>query len=235
MAKATKKKKKTTPKKAKRLMSAKQKAALKKGQAALKRWRAQQKKSSAPKKKTTRKSTRKSTVKKRVSKVKTPAKRSVSIKRKSGGGKPMITKKISRGISKLARKSNALEMLKDSGLVIFAGITSGYLVSKIPISDSRVRSLIPVGAGIGLAALTSKSNKIARGVSQGMVILGTVSLFKQLAPGVPMLAGERIILLPTNNGMGRRLSMSNSGRATLGRRVRLAGNSVVPYRTAANT
>lgn len=233
MAKTEKRKKRATPKK-KRTMSAAQKAALKKGQAALKRWRASQKKKSAPKKKTTRKATRKTTAREKVRNKKERSKKTVSTKR-SGGGKLMITKKLTRGVSRIAQRSNAVEMLQDAGLVVVAGITSGYLTSKLPISDSRVRSLVPIGAGIGLAALTGKKNKIARGVSQGMVILGAVSLFKQLAPGVPMLAGERIILLPSNGRMGRRLSMTNSGRATLGRRVRFAGNSVVPYRTAANT
>jgi hypothetical protein len=213
---------KTTKRKKKRKLSAAQKAALKKGQAALKRWRSQQKKTG----------TRKKTVKKRTA-TKTTT-RKVSSRRRSGGNKLMVTKRLTRGISTFARKSNAVEMLQDAGLVVVAGITSGYLTSKLPISDSRVRSLVPIGAGIALAALTGRKNKIAKGVSQGMVILGTVSLFKQLAPGVPMLAGERIIILPAN-GMGRRLSMTNSGKATLGRRVRMAGNSVVPYRTAANT
>jgi len=226
----TKKRKTATPKKKKRTMSPAQRAALKKGQAALKRWRAAQKKKGTT-------STRK--------KVSKPIKRkttavSTTTKKKSGrrtmAGKS-ITKKVTRGISSLARKSNAVEMLQDASLVILAGITSGYLTSKIPISDGRVRSIVPIAAGIGLSALTGRRNKIARGVSQGMVILGAVSLFKQLAPGVPMMAGDRIILLPSS-AMGRRLNVTNRGRATLGRRVRyagMAGNSVVGYRTGANT
>lgn len=225
----TKKRKTATPKKKKRTMSPAQKAALKKGQAALKRWRAAQKKSGT------------TSTKKKRSKPKTKSTAVTTTTKKKSGRRTMagstVAKKVTRGISSLARKSNAVEMLQDASLVILAGITSGYLTSKIPISDGRVRSMVPIAAGIGLSALTGRRNKIARGVSQGMVILGAVSLFKQLAPGVPMMAGDRIILLPSST-MGRRLNMTNRGRATLGRRVRyagMAGNSVVGYRTGANT
>lgn len=227
---ATKKRKKISSGK-KRALSPKQKAALKKGQAALKKWRMEQKRKSG------KPATRKTVSKPKKTATKTKTKTAVTTyKRKKGGSMAGggVVKKATRKVQRFARKSNLAEMLQDSGIVIVSGITSGWITSKLPITDGRIRSLIPVGSGLLLAALAPKKNKIAYGVSKGMVILGCLSLFKQLAPGVPMLAGERVIILPPGNNMGKRLRLSSGNRNgnMMGRRVQLSGGQ--EYKTSAS-
>lgn len=214
----------------KRKISAKQRAALKKGQAALKKWRLSQKKKPASAKKK-----RKSLPKKKVT-IKRKTVTTVKSKKRRGGTmkKRNAVKRVTRSVQSFARKSNMAEMLQDSALVIISGITAGFLTSKIPIADGRIRSIIPIGGGLAVAALTGKKNRIAYSIGKGMVILGALSLFKQLAPGVPMLAGERVIILPPNNSMGRRVVFPSKG-LDMGRRVRFSGNNTTAYRTGANT
>lgn len=220
---------------AKKKLSAKQKAALKKGQAALKKWRSSQKKrstSSTRKKKSTVSKRKNSTVKtKSVATTKSKKRIGGSMKRKGRNA----VKRVTRTVQSFARKSNMAEMLQDSALVIISGITSGFLTSKIPIADGRIRSVIPIGGGLAVAALSGKKNRIAYNIGKGMVILGALSLFKQLAPGVPMLAGERVIILPPqSNSMGRRVVFPAKG-LNMGRRVKFAGYNTTGYKTAANT
>jgi hypothetical protein len=215
----------------KRKMSAKQKAALKKGQAALKKWRL----SRAKKAKTPTKRKRKVVKSKSITRTtNTP----IKPKKRTGGSmkKKNAVKRVTRKVQSFARKTKLPEMLQDSAIVIVSGITSGFIVSKLPISDGRIRSMIPIGGGLALAALTGSKNKIAYSIGKGMVILGALSLFKQLAPGVPMLAGERVIILPPEkSSMGRRITFDPKN-VNMGRRVKFSGNvSTTGYRTGANT
>lgn len=160
------------------------------------------------------------------------------------GGTPMARKKRAtkrttsrrrsyvRTARNFAKKSRAVEMLTDAGLAVVGGVTSGWLTSKVPIADSRIRSALPIISGIVVAGTLGTKNKIAMKVAQGMVVLGTVSLFKQLAPGVPMLAGDKVIMLPyiPENGMGMKVRLGQERKdKRMGIPVKLGGG----YKTAA--
>lgn len=170
-------------------------------------------------------------------------KKTSTTKRKSGGS-PMARKKRKstrttsrrrsyvRTARNFARKSRAVEMLTDAGLAVVGGVTSGWLTSKVPIADSRIRSALPIISGIVVAGTLGTRNKIAMKVAQGMVVLGTVSLFKQLAPGVPMLAGDKVIMLPyvPDNSMGMKVRLgADRKNERMGIPVKLGGR----YKTAA--
>lgn len=196
-------KKKAAPKK-KRTMSAAQKRALAKGRAALaKKRKATTKRKPAAKKKTAAKkpAAKRKTVAKKAATKKTTTKRKTTVKKSTAGGNSMAKKKrktsVKRAASSAGRKagaflrgSNATGMLKNAGLAIAGGVGAGMLVSKVPIADKRVKSALPIVAGIVLNGTLGKRNKLVSGVAEGMVILGAVSLFKSLAPNVPFLAGD---------------------------------------------
>jgi len=170
------------------------------------------------------------TVKKTTAK-KTTAKKSTSTRKKTGGNyMAKRTGAIGRGAKRFLKKSNAAELMTNASLAVAGGVGSGYLVSRLPITDSKVKSMVPIVTGIMLAGLLGK-NKMVMSVSQGMVVLGTVSLFKQLAPTIPMMAGDGTIRLPYSNAarknnMGRvvRLGIADKRENGMGRVVNLGGN-----------
>lgn len=175
----------------KRIMSAAQKAALAKGRAKLRakrpvsktRRKAVKSVASAPVALTVYKKRKKATVSNtQKTGVSTMARKRRSVKSVASGAR--------RKTSTFLRNSDATGMLKNAGLAIAGGIGAGFLASKLPVTDNRVKSAIPIAAGILLSGTIGRKNKMAKGVAEGMVILGAVSLFKALAPNVPMLAGD---------------------------------------------
>ena len=175
-----------------------------------------------PKRKTTKRKTGGVTMAKR--------KRRTTSKRRS-----TARRYVSR-VRSFARKSKATAMLTDAAFAVAGGVASGFLTSKIPIADARVRSFLPIVAGIVVAGTIGQKNAIAMKVAQGMVILGTVSAFKQFAPGVPMLAGERVIMLPGYDGrnMGIPVQLGAKRKSErMGIPVRLGGQ-YRDYKTSAN-
>lgn len=152
--------------------------------------------------------------------------------RKKSGGTTVKARGAVRKARAFVRKSGAVKMLTDAGLAIVGGITSGYITSKVPITDSRVRSAIPIVTGIVIAGTAGKRNPMALQVAKGMVVLGAVSLFKQLAPGVPMLAGESVIMLPPPRrmqNMGAPVMIAGKNRNSMGAPVQIGSG----YKTSA--
>lgn len=215
MAKTKKKKTTTKKKKTTRKATSEQLKALKKARAARKR----------NMNKTTRKKIPKTSTKVARKKPTKSVKRST---RKKRGGTYMAkrTSAIGRGAKKFLKKSNAAELMTNAGLAVAGGVASGFLASKIPTENKKLKATVPIVTGILMAGLLGK-NKIVMSVSQGMVILGTVSLFKQYAPTVPFLAGDGRIRLPynpvtrRNNMLGRKVQLAPS--AKMGRIVKFSG------------
>ena len=181
----------------KRIMSAAQKAALAKGRRALAEYR--KRKSSGVKQK--RKSPAATTEKTAVVFSK-PTK--VERKTRKAGGQTMTkkaTKTMKRASSRargFIKRAGAVQSIQDAGLAIAGGVAAGLISNKLPIQDARIKAGFPIIAGILLAGTLGTKNKTVRGVANGMIVLGTVGLFKQLAPNVPMIAGENTYYLPTN-------------------------------------
>lgn len=183
--------------KKKRKMSAAQKAALAKGRAALARKRKSGSKTTKRKTTTKKRATakkkaatpkKKTTTRKTVAKRKT-VKRSSSMAKKKSGVKGKARRAAGRARNFL-RKSGAKGILMDAGTAVAGGIAAGFLVNKLPIADPRIKSAAPIIGGLALAMTIGKKNQIAKGIGTGMVVLGAVSVIKQMAPQVPMLAGE---------------------------------------------
>jgi hypothetical protein len=190
-----------TKKKAKkRVLSAAQKAVLARGRAKMKANRSKKK---APKRKTSRK-VKTSPLTTAVTVYKEPKK--TKRKKSSTSGVVMAKKKRSSGGSRVAsvgrkagtfiRDAGTGGMLRNAGLALAGGIASGFLVNKFPVKDARIKAALPIIGGIVLSGTLGKRNKMLKGVAEGMVLLGAVSMFKQLAPNVPFLAGEQQYYIP---------------------------------------
>lgn len=190
---------KTAVKKKKRTLSPKQKAALAKGRAAM---AAKRKKAAAtarvPKKKATVPK-KKGTTKRKVTVVKVKTENNKpTTKRKVVMAKKKSGKKVSysRRASGFLKKAGAANAIKQSALAVAGGIAGGVLSNKVPIQDARIKAMLPIAAGLVLAGTVGQKNDLVAGLANGMMVIGTVSLFKKLAPNVPMLAGEDYYYLP---------------------------------------
>jgi len=193
---ATKKKAKK-----KRVLSAAQKAVLARGRAKMAANRGRK----APKRKASRKVKKSNPSTSTVMTVyaepkKTKRKKSstsgvVMAKRKSSSGRSRVAS-VGRKAGTFIRDAGTGGMLRSAGLALAGGIASGFLVNKFPVKDARIKAALPIIGGIVLSGTLGKRNKMVKGVAEGMVLLGAVSLFKQLAPGVPFLAGEQQYYIP---------------------------------------
>lgn len=186
--------------KKKRKMSAAQKAALAKGRAKMAAKRSGRKaKKSAPKK-TARKTVKRKTVKKGI-----PIMAKKRRKARSGGGgfRGKARRAVSRARGFFGKASGPLAVVKDAALAVGGGIAAGVIANKLPVADPRIKAAAPIAAGIALAATLGRKNEMAKGFATGMVVLGAVALLKQVAPNVPMLAGEEeMMYVPQLPGPG---------------------------------
>lgn len=175
----------------KRTMSPAQKRALAKGRAALKRKRAGTKKRKSParKKTTARKTVRKrTTVRKKGNP--TMAKR----KKRRGGFRRKARRTYKRARGFLSKQGDVMNILRDAALAVGGGVAAGIVSNQLPLPDPRLKSAAPIVAGVILATTIGRKNELVRGVANGMVVLGAVSLAKQLMPNIPMIAGEDDLL-----------------------------------------
>jgi hypothetical protein len=193
---------KTKKAKKKRVLSAAQKAALARGRAKMAAKRG--KKSTSVKRKASRK-VKRSEPSKALTVINVEPKKIKRKKSSTSGVKSMARKKSSGGskVASVGRKAGSFirgagtaGMLRNAGLALAGGIASGFLVNKFPVKDARIKAALPIIGGIVLSGTLGKRNNTVKGVAEGMVMLGAVSLFKQLAPGIPFLAGEQQYFIP---------------------------------------
>lgn len=168
--------------KKKRVLTAAQKAGLARGRAKLQAKRA------------SKKTIKRKPIVKEISEsiVVTDKKTGVSMpkKRKSVQVKTAVKTVASRAKRYITSKSGAVSMLKDAALAVGGGVAAGVITNKLPIQNPKIKASIPIVLGIALASTMGKKSEIARGIANGMIVLGSVGLFRQFAPNVPMLAGE---------------------------------------------
>ena len=100
--------------------------------------------------------------------------------------------KVRRAISKVRSyaKTDAVSVVKNAAIAAGGGIAAGMLANKLPIANPKLKAIIPIVAGVALATTIGRKKHMFHELGTGMVVLGVVALVRQLAPTVPMLAGE---------------------------------------------
>jgi len=148
-------------------------------------------------KKTARKKTvKRKSIKKRGTVKKSPVKKTAkrtTIKRKKRSITPMARKK--KRTTTKRRKRTAIPKSVTSGIMtglLSAGgaIGGSVIANQIPIKDPRIKAAIPLVLGIGLGLTKFGKGKMLQPALTGLMTIGTISLIKQFAPNIPMLAGE---------------------------------------------
>ncbi|NOR85651.1 hypothetical protein GQ473_06045, partial [archaeon] len=170
------------------------------------------------KKATKKKPVKKKSIKKKLVKKK-PVKKKVVKKKvvKKKIVKKKIIKKIIKKIRKVAsvaKKKKAVKTTRRAtppkgkitrALVAGGGaaagaIGAGVAANFIPLPNKKIKAAIPIMMGILLAATKMGRSQIMQSVSAGMIAAGALAVTKQLAPNIPMLAGEEdeMVFIPSN-------------------------------------
>ncbi len=184
--------------KKKRKMTAAQKAALAKGRANL----AKKRKQSGRKKTVKAKSVRPKTA--------TTSKRVVAMakKKRNEGSK--------KGSQKRAKdknyKEDATSVIKNSFIAAASGVGVSFLANKMPIQNRWVKPLVPITVGAGmLLAQGKKIDPMVASAALGMIAIGGLSIFRTMAPAVPLLAGESDYVVIPSGLSGRYIGPEMSG------------------------
>jgi len=105
-----------------------------------------------------------------------------------------------------------------TGLFAIAGALAGaYLGNLVPLSP-KIKAATPLAAGFGLSMIKFGKSAIGQGLSLGLIAIGGLSLIRQFAPTIPVLAGEddygaEISYNPEEQAM---LGLSDDGTEMLG-------------------
>ena len=166
------------------------------------------KKKAVKRKAVKKKTVRKKAVKKRVVK-KSPVRKTVkkkTVKRKAVSqkrkGSAMAKKK--KSAPRKRRKSSGggkIQKTLMTGAMAAAGaIGAGVAANYIPVPDPRLKAALPIVAGVFLGSTKMGRSAMMQTVAAGMVAAGTLALVKQVAPQVPLLAGEddELTFVPSN-------------------------------------
>lgn len=94
-------------------------------------------------------------------------------RRKSGGGKVDAQKILMQGVGAAA-----------------GAIGAGVVANMIPLPDPRMKAALPIVAGVVLGMSKMGRTNVMKSASVGMISAGALALVRQLAPKVPLLAGE---------------------------------------------
>lgn len=133
--------------------------------------------------KTVKKAVRKKTVKKkRVYKSPKPKRKGSSVaKKKTSKKKSYSRRNPTKGIT---------DKIMEAGAVAGGAIGAGLAANQIPVGDPRMKAAAVMAIGVFLSTLKPMRGKMAQMLSMGIVSAGALSLFKQFAPNLPLLAGE---------------------------------------------
>ena len=150
------------------------------------------KKKVVKKKVTKKKVTRKKTVKKKSTKKRT-TKRKVS---KVAKKKRTYKRKRRRGRNPgNPGRGKMVDTLMQGAAAVAGAIGAGVVANMIPVPNPKMKAAIPIIAAIALASTKFGRTKMMTGVITGMAAAGGLSLVRQFAPNVPLLAGEDEMLL----------------------------------------
>ena len=89
------------------------------------------------------------------------------------------------GISKFDVVGIATDMV---GVGVGA-VGGSFITSKLPITNAKLKALVPIVIGIGIGMTKLGRNRFVKSALAGSIAVGTLSLVKQFFPSVPLLTG----------------------------------------------
>jgi hypothetical protein len=100
-----------------------------------------------------------------------------------------VTKTVTKRVKPKALKAQQLVVQGLTGVV--GAIAAGAVASRVPVKDPKLKAALPMALGAALvAAKQTRKNPMVRNAAIGAIVAGGLATAKQLAPDLPLLAGE---------------------------------------------
>lgn len=149
------------------------------------------------KKVSSKKNSVKKAVKRLVKTVKTAAKKTKkrvykeSPKPKKRKGSTVAKKKeVKKKVSRRNPAKGITDKIMEGAAVAGGAIGAGLAANQIPVQDPRMKAAAVMAVGIFLSTMKPFKAKLPQMVAMGITAAGALSLFKQFAPNLPVMAGE---------------------------------------------
>jgi len=79
----------------------------------------------------------------------------------------------------------------NGAVAIGGGVASSMAAHYIPIANPKIKAVIPIAIGLALGVMPmTRRNKVMQSVALGSIIVGGLSLVRQMLPTVPLLTGD---------------------------------------------
>lgn len=88
-----------------------------------------------------------------------------------------------------AAKLNIVGLATDIIGVGMGAVGGSFIAQKVPVSNGKIKAIIPIALGLGLGMTKYGRSSIAKAAAGGMIAVGTLSLVKQFFPTLPLLTG----------------------------------------------
>lgn len=84
-----------------------------------------------------------------------------------------------------------MKTLITGAVAVGGGVAASMAAHYIPIANPKAKAAIPILLGMVLASLPlARKNKMVHAAAIGSVVVGAMSLVRQMAPNVPLLTGD---------------------------------------------
>lgn len=114
-------------------------------------------------------------------------------RRRRYSGEPFIGRKRRRSrrySGSIVGKATVMSAIKDVAGLSVGAVGSSFVANMIPIKNAKIKAFIPLLVGFALPLLPKIGrNPMMKSVAMGATAIGAISLIRQFAPGVPLLAG----------------------------------------------
>lgn len=124
------------------------------------------------------------------------------------------SRRVTRYSGILPNKKDFLKPLINSGMAVGGAIAGSMIANKLPIANKKLQAGVPILAGLVLGMSKFGRKDIVQNIASGMMIAGGLALVRQLAPTLPLLAGENDIDM-LDNAYGSPVELGYSGTESL--------------------
>ena len=88
-------------------------------------------------------------------------------------------------------KVSPINTLINGAVAVGGGVAASMAAHYIPVTNPKIKAGIPILIGAALAMLPmTRRNKTIQAVALGSVVVGAMSLVRQMAPNIPLLTGD---------------------------------------------
>lgn len=161
-------------------------------------------------KKVVRKKTVKKAVRKKTVKKKRVYKESPKPKKRKGKAVAKKKKSTKKSYSRRNPTKGITDKIMEAGAVAGGAIGAGLAANQIPVGDPRMKAAAVMAIGVFLSTLKPMRGKMAQMLSMGIVSAGALSLFKQFAPNLPVMAGENDMYYLPDSDENAMLGLNNN-------------------------